>query len=71
MPEVRICVMKVLFVSIYYDTEAGENDEWLIEFTDLGKEAFAKLTDFELKVAATELGLRIRNSVELPPSPKL
>ena len=62
--------MKHVIAVIAYDPEAIEDGEWTITINELGKELLATLTDFELRVCATEIGIRTRRAFEMPPSPK-
>lgn len=62
--------MKHVIAEIAYDPEAPEDQEWTIALNELGRGMLATLTDFELKVCATEIGIRVRNAFEMPPSPQ-
>lgn len=61
---------EVLVATISYDTDAKEGDEFSVGISELGCRMLATLTDFELRVVAAELGLRVRHAIEMPPSPK-
>jgi len=54
---------------ICYNPEAKENEEFTIVLTKLTVGMLNTLTDFELKVFATEASLRLRKALEMPPSP--
>ena len=62
--------MKHVIAEIAYDPEAAEYQEWTITINELGKGMLATLNDFELKVCATEIGIRTRRAFEMPPSPE-
>ena len=63
--------MRHVIAEISFDAEAPEWSEWTISINELGRGMLATLTDFELRVCAAELAIRVRNAVEMPPSPTL
>lgn len=54
---------------IAYNPDAPEGHEVRVALTDICKGMLATLTDFELKVFATEVSLVVRKRLEMPPSP--
>jgi hypothetical protein len=62
--------MRHIVATITYDEEAPQNSEWHVEVSELGRGMLATLTDFELKVVATEISLHVRRQIEMPPSPQ-
>lgn len=61
---------KQVIAVITYDPEAEEWSEWSVDLSPIGIGMLAILTDFELKVVAAEVGMRVRKQFEMPPSPE-
>lgn len=61
--------MKNIIAVIGYDPEAPDGQQIQIGLTALAAGMLNTLTDFELKVFATEAGIVLRNALEMPPSP--
>ena len=58
-----------IIVVIAYNPDAPDGHEIRVALTDLCKGMLSTLTDFELKVFATEVGLLVCKRIEMPSSP--